>query len=394
MLPILLLAAAITVSTDFEAGNIGDVKHLSGNHLQINVAGEDDQDGRNHQPSWFYVRLDGAANRELTIDIGGLEGEYNYRKHDGSGHRNTRPSYSFDNEKWQPVDSSEWLTDPSRIRIKLKPEGDRVWIARQPPYTVSRLEELLQEFRGSSALHVSAAGKTPEGRPLHLLTVTDRGVNDANKKVIWLMFRQHSWESGTSWVGEGALRFLLSNDAKAQSLRRGFVFKIFPMADPDGVARGGVRFNKFGFDINRNWDTAEPAKMPEISAMRAAIRAWLDGGHPIDLFLTVHNTESVDYIQGPITPGGEAVKRLTESIHEALSSKTHFHSPQGPRDSLSEQPGKGRQTVNQWLYLERKKPAYLMELMVDRNPKINRPPLVSDRLEFGGQLVQILAGAI
>jgi hypothetical protein len=155
-----------------------------------------------------------------------------------------------------------------------------------------------------------------------------------------------------------------------------------------------VRFNKFGFDINRNWDTAEPAKMPEISAMRAAIRDWLDAGHPIDLFLTVHNTESVDYIQGPITPGGAPVKRLTDSIHEALSSKTHFHSPQGPRDSLSEQPDKGRQTVNQWLYLERKKPAFLMELMVDRNPKINRPPLVSDRLEFGGQLVQILAEAI
>jgi hypothetical protein len=134
--------------------------------------------------------------------------------------------------------------------------------------------------------------------------------------------------------------------------------------------------------------------MPEISAMRAAIRDWLDAGHPIDLFLTVHNTESVDYIQGPITPGGEPVKRLTDSIHEALSSKTHFHSPRGPRDSLAELPDKGRQTVNQWLYLERKKPAFLMELMVDRNPKINRAPLVSDRLEFGGQLVQILAEAI
>ena len=393
MLPHLLLAASIAFSTNFEAGNIGKVEHLGDNHLQINVAGEEDQDGRNHQPSWFYVRLDGVAGRELTIDIGGLEGEYNYRKHDGSGHRNTLPSYSHDNEKWQPVDSSEWLENPSRIRIKLRPEADRVWIARQPPYTVSRLEKLLGEFQAHPALSRSVAGKTVAGRPLHLLTVTDPGTPDANKKVIWLMLRQHSWESGTSWVGEGALRFLLSNDANAQSLRRDRIFKIFPMADPDGVARGGVRFNKFGFDINRNWDTAEPSRMPEISAMRAAIREWLDAGRRIDLFLTVHNTESVDYIEGPVTPGGAPMRWLPASIHEALSARTHFHSPRGPRDSLAEVPAKGRQTVNQWLYLERKIPAFLMELMVDRNPKIGRPPLVSDRLEFGGELAQILAEA-
>jgi hypothetical protein len=133
--------------------------------------------------------------------------------------------------------------------------------------------------------------------------------------------------------------------------------------------------------------------MPEISAMRAAIREWLDAGRRIDLFLTVHNTESVDYIEGPVTPGGGPMRRLTASIHEALSARTHFHSPRGPRDSLAELPAKGRQTVNQWLYLERKIPAFLMELMVDRNPKIGRPPLVSDRLEFGGELVQILAEA-
>ena len=35
-----------------------------------------------------------------------------------------------------------------------------------------------------------------------------------------------------------------------------------------------------------------------------------------------------------------------------------------------------------------------MELMVDRNPKIDRPLQVSDRLEFGGELVQILAEAV
>ena len=40
-------------------------------------------------------------------------------------------------------------------------------------------------------------GKSVEGRDLYLLTI------GSGKNVIWLMTRQHSWESFTSWVGEG-----------------------------------------------------------------------------------------------------------------------------------------------------------------------------------------------
>ena len=50
------------------------------------------------------------------------------------------------------------------------------------------------------------------------------------------------------------------------------VFRIFPMADPDGVAAGRVRFNKNGYDLNRNWDTPDPSLMPEISGLIRLIR--------------------------------------------------------------------------------------------------------------------------
>ena len=86
------------------------------------------------------------------------------------------------------------------------------------------------------------------------------------------MFRQHSWESGSSWVGEGAVRALLS--AELSDLRNEIQWKIIPMCDPDGVARGGVRFNYKGYDLNRNWDVVDP-EMPEITAQRKAVADWI-----------------------------------------------------------------------------------------------------------------------
>jgi hypothetical protein len=50
--------------------------------------------------------------------------------------------------------------------------------------------------------------------------------------------------------------------------------------------------------------------------------------------------------------------------------------------------------VNQALFNERQIPAFLMELMVERSPKLRRPPTLEDRLEFGATLVKILSIAL
>ena len=118
------------------------------------------------------------------------------------------------------------------------------------------------------------------------------------------MFRQHSWESGSSWVGEGAIHALLAHSSA--KLREDVIWKIIPLCDPDGVARGGVRFNANGFDLNRNWDTIDPIKMPEITAQRNAIKQWIDSGNHIELLLSLHNTETNEYVEGPPDGGKTA----------------------------------------------------------------------------------------
>jgi len=392
----LALLVAIGIQSNFEAGNVGRIEKVSETHFRCGVPGESDQNKRNRQPSWFYFRMDGVKGKDVTLDLVDLEGEYNFRPHDGRGLRNMRPVYSYDNRNWKHFDNAEWIAKPATMRVRFRAAGDRVWVARIAPYTNRDLEGLLDRFRKHPHLSEQVIGKTIEGRPMRLLTVGNPKVPVASKKVIWLMARQHSWETGTSWVAEGALRFLLSSDERAARIRDAFTFKIIPMADPDGVARGGVRFNKNGYDLNRNWDTVDPKLMPEIHAQRKAVLDWVDSGNRIDLFLAMHNTESVDYIQGPVAAGGPRMEALAQRFWKLLDETTTFHSPGGPRDApaTTTEGMKGRMSVNQGLFAERKVPAFLMELMVDSSPKLSRLPTVEDRLEFGAALVRVMCETV
>ena len=63
---------------------------------------------------------------------------------------------------------------------------------------------------------------------------------------------------------QGLIEFLLSNDPKAENLRKHFVFKIIPMLNPDGVIRGNFRMNSAGKDLNRMWTEENVDNSPSV----------------------------------------------------------------------------------------------------------------------------------
>lgn len=392
MLALALLA--LSVNSNFDSGALRSHRWVAPDHLVAAIPGQADHAGRNHQPSWFFFAISGIQGKTLTVDIAGLEGEYDFWPHNGSGHRAMRPAYSYDNVHWQHFDASEWLENPSRIRVRFTAERDTIWIARIPPYTIKHLDALLESIQPHPHLSVREIGRSVQNRPLRLLTITDPSSPAEMKKTIWILARQHAWEAGTSWVLEGAVRFLLSLDPAAQRLRSRYVFQLVPLSDPDGVAMGGVRFNRSGYDLNRNWDVSDPVKMPEIAAVKKAMEEWIGRGRKIDFFLTLHNTESADYLQGPLSAGGAAIRALGERLDASLQASTHFHDPRGPRDHAAEPPAQGRMTVDRWVFNRTGAPAFLMELMVDPNAKLGRPPLTQDRLNFGAALVRLIDEAL
>src|SRR2546428_4734847 len=100
------------------------------------------------------------------------------------------------------------------------------------------------------------------------------------------------------------------------------------MADPDGVARGGIRYNDHGYDLNRNWDAVDPKLMPEVAAQRKAMLDWVDAGRRIDLFLSMHNTNG-EYLETPLSAGGPQIQELVKRFFDLLVANTAFN-PAGP----------------------------------------------------------------
>lgn len=395
---LLLLASLFfsgpTIHTDFEGGALGKIEKVSDSHFRLAVKGETDQDGRNRQANWYYFRVDGASG-PLTIDMVNLPGEYNYKPNRGAVTKDTPPVISFDGIHWKHVESYDYDAAEPKLVLHIQPSGSRFWIAHCPPYTNENLAKLRTDISQNPDFHEDVVGKTLGGRNVVLWTISHGG--EKGKPTIWLLFRQHSWESGSSWAGEGAIRTLLANSAESKVLRDHVTWKIFPLCDPDGVARGGVRFNANGFDLNRNWDVVDPVKMPEITAQRNAIKQWLAAGNHIDFLMSLHNTETAEYLEGPPDQGGAGkFKPLAERVFQILSQKTSF-APTRPlfyAGTTTTQGKKGRMTVSQGLYAEFGIPGFIMEQRVSYNPKLGHLPEIADRLKFGGELVTALAEGV
>ena len=395
------LAAAVTVSTDFEGGCLGRIEKVSETHFRLGAKGEKDQDGRNRQANWYYFRIDSAGTKELTLDIVDLPGEYNYQPNQGAITKDTPPVISYDGRTWKHIDTFTYDPVEPKLTLRVTPRQARFWIAHVPPYTAQDLDRLRADAIRHPDFHEQVIGKTPGGRDLVLWTVATRDAATPpaakDKPAVWLMFRQHSWETGSSWAGEGTVRALLRDDAEARRRRQSIVWKIFPLCDPDGVARGGVRFNVNGYDLNRNWDVEDPRQMPEIAAQRDAMRAWIRGGHTIALFFSLHNTETGEYLEGPPQKGGEGkFQPLAERFFKILSTETTF-APTTPlryADITTTAGMTGRMTVAQGLYRDFQIPAFLMEQRISMNPKLGHLPEIPDRMAFGAQLVGAIAKAV
>ena len=82
--------------------------------------------------------------------------------------------------------------------------------------------------------------------------------------VIVLLARSHPGETVSSWILHYLIMFLVSDHIEAKILRDKFLFKIFPMLNPDGVIHGNYRCSLMGRDLNRRWNKPMKELYPEV----------------------------------------------------------------------------------------------------------------------------------
>ncbi|XP_063721836.1 uncharacterized protein LOC134848357 isoform X4 [Symsagittifera roscoffensis] len=158
-------------------------------------------------------------------------------------------------------------------QVEFTHKGDMCYFAHCYPYTFTRLRNfigLLCEKNGAKkCLKKETLCETRAKNTCYLLTITNQDVADRDKRGVVVSARVHPGESNSSWMMEGFLEFITSDNHVAQMLRDKFIFKVVPMLNPDGVIVGNYRCSLFGKDLNRNYRKPKKDYFPTIWATKS-----------------------------------------------------------------------------------------------------------------------------
>lgn len=228
---------------------------------------------------WWYFKVEGITPGEtITLDVGAGAGPgANFALPD-------QAMFSVDNKEW--THTAPGKRTKNRIVYRQKIDAKTVWFAWGPPFTLQHAQELVERVAKKSP-HAKAFElcKSNEGRSVPALRI-QQGDDNPERGAIWITARQHAWESGGSWVCQGLVDWLVSDDPRAEELRKKATIYIVPIMDVDNVEIGAGGKNQNPHDHNRDWSA-----MPVFSAVRACIEQIqvLARRRRFDLFLDLHN---------------------------------------------------------------------------------------------------------
>ncbi|CAE7872901.1 agbl5 [Symbiodinium microadriaticum] len=183
------------------------------------------------------------------------------------------PMLNGTEESWNPVSGSKIYLH--RQRLCLTREGRRVDLL-----TVSELSESNAKVcvETSPACFLSSSVAVDGESPAELFP---------QRPIVFVSARVHPGETPGQFAFFGLLRFLLSDDPRAELLRRQFVFKLVPMLNPDGVARGHTRANAGGLDLNRCYGDANPREHEGVFWALEWLKHWASEGRLL-FYLDMH----------------------------------------------------------------------------------------------------------
>jgi hypothetical protein len=251
--------------------------------IRINLLYDHERSSPNRAAGHIHFLLHARAGSKLTLEFRNLDNVWNGQPGSVAGELKT-VTVSEDGRVWRTVPTES--LPGNRVRLQIEMRGPKLYVARAEPYRLSDLDRLLASIRGNKFVEISSIGRTVAGRDLEMIRIGD----PAAPYRVFVRARAHPWESGSSWVAQGLIQRLLQEDDAARSFRRVFSLSILPMANKDGVARGGTRFNLSGRDLNRNWDApADPRLAPENAALERWLEEAIAAGRRPHLAMELHN---------------------------------------------------------------------------------------------------------
>jgi murein tripeptide amidase MpaA len=225
----------LNISSAFDGGNI-IVRSIDGNLANLEIAL--DQHCNHYQ--WFYFCVEGAVGCKITLCINNA-GTSSFPK----GWSNYRARYSADGVDWRQEANTSFSAGV--LTIEHQCNADRIWFAYFAPYTSERHHQLIARMVQQPGVKHLVLSRSVESRSIDYLQL---GSQSSNAKQIWLFARQHPENQFDA--------------ALAQQLLAQCCFHIVPNMNPDGSARGHLRTNALGIDLNRQWQSPSTERSPEV----------------------------------------------------------------------------------------------------------------------------------
>ena len=334
------------ISSQFDSGNIVVNSIENPNDIQLSIHKDNNSDFF----QWFHFRLDSRRGQLHNLHIGGLEAS----------------AYPDGWENYQAVasyDRQTWLRLPTTyangvLSIECEMECDQIYIAYFAPYSYERHLDLISLAQCHDICQVETLGQTVDQRDMTLIRV---GEPAEGKKKIWITARQHPGETMAEWFVEGVFHKLLDDeDAHAAALLNKAVFYIVPNMNPDGSARGHLRTNAVGRNLNREWQSPCQTNSPEVFYVREKM---LEVG--LDMFLDIHGDEAIPYNFVAGCEGVPSYDARHQALEEAFKAAMHAATPefQDVHGYDKDEPGQANLTVGAaWVGEQFKTLSYTVEM--------------------------------
>jgi hypothetical protein len=307
------------IDTSFENASPLWYEFAADGTVMVHLNYDQERQSPNRAAGHFHFRIQAPKGRQLTLEFKNLDNVWNGRP--GSVAKEIlQVVVSTDGRQWTPVATD--APEPGRVRVTLEMPADELYVARAEPYRLSDLNRFLTEIQTHPLVKIRPIGKTVQGRELEIVRV---GRDNAPNRV-FLRARAHPWEPAGNWVVEGLVRRLLQGDAEAERCLASYSVCILPMANKDGVERGGTRFNLGGRDLNRKWDQpADPRFAPENVALENWLEEEIQAGRRPTLALDFHNDgNGLLHLSRPPGPEGERHLARMRTLEACLREHTWF----------------------------------------------------------------------
>lgn len=264
------------IDSTFDSGRINIVNASDQNDIQLNIA----KDNASDFLQWFHFSISGEIGEIYRFRLLNA-GKTSYNK----GWENYTVCTSYDRHDWFRTPANY---DNGELSFEIQLSQSTVSFAYFVPYSHERHLDLLAWAQTDVRCSAEQLGTTTDGRAMTMLKITDC---ETPSHKVWIIARQHPGETMAEWFAEGLLHSLLDEDNPiAKKLLQTTAVYVVPNMNPDGSARGNLRTNAAGANLNREWQNPTMETSPEVYLVRQ--RMMLEGG---DLFLDIHGDEELPY---------------------------------------------------------------------------------------------------